>query len=1055
MQVIQKPSMLRSAFILIFYWVSLSIFQLSNVIAQVLPDTKEVNHYYVGFMDNLQQGPPVVPTLVITALEDQVEGRIEYDGNAVPFALALGEEYIFESNASLIVQTNRVVENKGFHIYSEGEISVYAINMKPDSFDGTLVLPLDQLGSTYFAASHFENQTKGIRLSERQFNNESQILIVGTKDNTDIRIVPSSPIGNSLNPFTITLNQGETYQMKSKGDLTGTEISVINSAEECARIAVFSGNKFADIGDPECGPFSTSHIFNQNEPVSAWGTNYFHIPLKDRALGELVKFIAAFDDTEIYSGANLMGTINAGEFLELDIQNNLALQYTSNKPVGVFGFGKSYSCEILDENSVLSPANVNNYGNPQMVNYSPFETTKTQITVNFHRVFSTLFHYAQLVTRTENVPQMEIDGESVADEFQPFVNNADFSYAQVILSPGLHTLSNPSGFSGYFYAVGPSQSYAVDFGKDFENEQYEILSSFDELTTGSPRLACIDQEGTWLVNISDPSYTFFTWDFGDDSAIKTGKEVTHTYLEPGIYKVKVLASIDASGCEETELHEFEVEVQELGGELTGPLTSCPEVEELTYFFKGEGEIEEVLWNAVGGEVISQTNEQAIIRWGVANSEALVQATPVGTNGCPGEKVELAVVIKQELEPEAPIGLDFICDLNLEYTYNVAQTVPNRNYEWEISGGIFIGGNTGPEVLVRWDENESQGVLSYRESSTLDEFCEGISPELTVALNTGFEAKLLSLSDVTCFGSGDGSINLEVEGGIPPYTFLWSHDQNLNAASASNLAPGSYSVIIQDSQGCEISLENLEISEPAALEASILRQENPSCFGNTDGSLSFEIEGGTPPYRLSDPPIPVDQNQVTLENLGGGTFTLLIIDSNDCETELNVTLSEPAPLEVALTVIKNPCPEEFNGELIAELIGGTAPYTYEWSDGNIGQLNQNLEAGIYEVQVRDASGCVGIGSIRLEETAPILRLPTGFDPDQGAFGPISNCGELNYSLSIFNRWGQLIYSGISAWDGSLDGKNSPPGTYSYRIDYEFVLNDQIVRESQSGSVIKIK
>lgn len=1055
MQVIQKPSMLRSAFILIFYWVILSVFQISSVIAQVLPDTKEVNHYYVGFMDNLQQGPPVVPTLVITALEDQVEGRIEYDGNAVPFALALGEEYIFESNASLIVQTNRVIENKGFHIYSEGEISVYAINMKPDSFDGTLVLPLDQLGSTYFAASHFENQTKGIRLSERQFNNESQILIVGTKDNTDIRIVPSSPIGNSLNPFTITLNEGETYQMKSKGDLTGTEISVINSSEECARIAVFSGNKFADIGDPECGPFSTSHIFNQNEPVSSWGTNYFHIPLKDRALGELVKFIAAFDGTEIYSGANLMGTIDAGEFLELDIQNNLALQYTSNKPVGVFGYGKSYSCEILDENSVLSPANVNNYGNPQMVNYSTFDTPQTQITVNFHRVFSTLFHYAQLVTRTENIDQMLIDGESVADEFQPFVNNADFSFAQVNLSPGLHTLSNPSGFSGYFYAVGPSQSYAVDFGKDFENEQYEILSSFDELTTGSPRLACIDQEGSWSVNVSDPSYTFFTWDFGDDSAIKTGKEVTHIYMEAGIYKVKVFASIDASGCEETELHEFEVEVQELGGELTGPLSSCPEVEELTYLFEGEGEISEVEWEAIGGEIISQTNEEAVVRWGEANPAAIIRAIPIGVNGCPGKPVELAVLVKRELEPEVAIGPDFICDLSLEYSYAVNQVVPNRSFEWEVVGGEFIGGNIGSEILVRWDENEDQGILRYREFSDLDEFCEGVSPNLTVALNTGFEATVMTQSNVSCFGSADGEISLEIQGGIPPYSFTWSHDSSLNADIASGLSPGEYSVVIQDSQNCEISLENLEITEPLPLESSILSQQDPSCFGNTDGSLSFEIRGGTPPYSLSDSSILVDQDQVFLEELEGGTYTFQILDSNGCQLEFNAELSEPDPLEVAISVVQNPCPGESNGELIAELIGGTAPYTYEWSDGNTGQANQNLEAGIYEVQVRDASGCVGVGSIQLEEIAPSLRLPTGFDPDQGSFGPISNCGELNYSLSIFNRWGQLIYSGTTEWDGNLDGKNSPPGTYSYRIDYEFLLNDQLVRESQSGSVVKIK
>ncbi|MBN7815346.1 PKD domain-containing protein [Algoriphagus pacificus] len=1045
--------MRRTVFIL---FNSIFLFLLVGIAApaQVLPDTKEVNQFYIGFMDNFLPGAPFEPTLIITALEENVEGRIEFGGNTVPFSLGLGEVFEFEANPNLVIQTNQVVENKGVYVYAEGEVSVYALDLKPGTFDGTLVLPHDQLGSNYFAASHYENQTKGIRLSERQFNNESQILIVGTKDGTQIQITPTAPVNNSLSPFTITLNQGQTYQFKSKGDLTGTEISVINSTEDCARIAVFSGNKFADIGDPECGPFSTSHIYNQNEPVSSWGTEFFHIPLKDRQLGELVKFIAAFDNTEVFEGGNLLASLNSGEFFTLDVESDRALHFTSSKPIGVFGFGKSYSCEILDENSVLSPANVDNYGNPQMVNYAPFNNPKRQITVNFHKVYGTFLHYAQLVTRTEDFAQMQIDGAVVSNQFEPFDNNPDFSYAQIILAPGIHTLSNPAGFSGYFYAVGASQSYALDFGKDFENNEYEILSSFDDLKTGSPRIACIDQEGTWEVIPDDPSYTYFYWDFGDETGIKVGQLVLHTYTEPGTFTVKAFASIDASGCEETELHEFEVEVTELSGELEGPLSSCPNVEELSYFFEGEGEISEVQWEAIGGEIISQTNEEAIVKWGEANPNAIIRAIPIGDNGCPGKPVELEVLIKRELEPEMAIGPDFICDLSLEYTYTVNQIIPNRNYEWEVVRGEFIGGNIGSEIIVKWDENESQGILRYWEFSTLDEFCEGTSPDLTVALNTGFEASIFEQSNVTCFGAADGEISLEIVGGIQPYTFSWSHDPSLNSETASNLVSGVYSVIIQDSQGCEISLENLEIIEPEPLEASILSQQDPSCFGNTDGSLAFEIQGGTPPYRLADPQIPVDQNQVSLENLEGGTYAFTILDSNDCETELNLTLNEPDPLEVVFTVNRNPCPGDTNGEIMAELRGGTGPFTYEWSNGASTQVNQGVAGGEYEVQVRDAAGCVGVGNIRLQEVAPRFRFPTGFNPEQGPFGPIADCGEVVYTLIIFNRWGQLIYSGNSPWDGNLNGKNSPTGTYTFRFDYEFSLNDESVLESQSGSFLKV-
>ncbi|WP_425637863.1 PKD domain-containing protein [Algoriphagus yeomjeoni] len=1046
--------MLKQAFVVLIQFTLLAFITSPFAHSQNLPSTKEVNHYFVGFMDNLQVGDPLEPTLVITALEEDVEGVIEFRGNSVPFTLGLGEIFEFEANNNLVVQTNRVIEDKGIHIYSEGEVSVYALGLKPGTFDGSLVLPLDQLGSNYFIASHYENQTEGIGLSQRQFNNESQVLVVGTKDNTQIQVVPTSPINNSIDPFTVTLNAGETYQFKSKGDLTGTEISVINSTEQCSLIAVFSGNKYADIGDPVCGPFSTSHIFNQNEPVSSWGTEFFHVPLKDRELGELVKFIAAFDNTEIFNGTDLIATIDAGEFYTLDVQNNLALHFTSTKPIGVFGFGKSYSCEILDENSVLAPANVANYGNPQMVNYAPFDVPKTQLTVNFQKVYGTLTHFAQLVTRSSDVGQMQVDGVSVANQFSPVANNPDYSFARIPLLAGVHTLSNPAGFSGYFYAVGPSQSYAVDFGIDFENNDYEILSSFDDLTTGSPRIACIDQEGTWSVDVSDPSYSYFLWDFGDESPKKPGQEVTHTYTEPGIYLVKVFASLDDSGCEETELHEFEVEVVEIDGELTGPTTACPNVEELTYLFEGEGEISEVLWQATGGEIISQTNEEVVVRWGATNPNAILQATPVGTNGCVGIPIELNVVIKQELEPELPLGPVFICDLVMDYTYTVPEINSLRSYEWEIIGGVFTGGNMGPQVDVRWDETESEGILFYREFSILDEFCEGISPELIVALNTGFQANVSTQSNVSCFGAEDGEIILEIEGGIAPYTYSWSHDQNLNSAIASDLPPGTYTATIQDSQGCKILLENLEISEPEALEITTVEQTNPSCFGNTDGSISFEIQGGTPPYRSFNPEYTVNQNLLTLDNLEGGNYLFQIIDAENCEVEISIALTDPDPLEVELTVVSNPCLGNSNGSILAELPGGSGPYSYEWSDGSTNQLNEGLPSGEYEVRVKDAQGCVAVGSIRLLEVAPKFRFPTGFNSEQGEFGPISNCGELQFTLSIFNRWGQLIYVGNTPWDGSFNSKDSPTGTYSYRFDYEFLLNDELVKDAQVGSVLKI-
>ncbi|SNS30482.1 SprB repeat-containing protein [Belliella buryatensis] len=1033
----------------------LLVLSFTEVRSQDLDRVKEVQHFFVGFMDNLFQGDPIVPTIVITAMENDVIGSIEYNGGSVDFALNQGEIFEHELNSIMVIETNTIIESKGVHIYSEGEISVYAINAKPGSFDGTLVLPFEKLGDDYFIASHYENQTKGIRLGIRQFNNESQVLIVATEDNTLIEVSPSAPVFNSTDAFTITMNKGETYQFKSQADLTGTRVRVLNTNGSCGRIAVFSGNKFADIGDPECGPFSTSHIFNQNEPVSSWGREFFHIPLRNRQLGELVKFIAAFDNTEVYSGDDLLATLNSGEFYTMDVPDGLALHFSSNNPMAVFGFGKSYSCLILDENSVQSPANILNYGNPQMVNYRPFEEAYTNLSLLAHRVFNTSMHYAQIVVASSDVDQMQIDGENVGNQFVPINNDPSFSYAQINLNPGVHELANPGGFMGYFYAVGASSSYALSYGQEFGNSSYEVTSTFDDFTTGSPRIACLNQEGNWGISSSNLNFNFFTWDFGDGSASKSGKNVTHTYSDAGLYEVKIYASENDTGCDETEVHYFEVEVEDIGGEVTGPQHACPQVDVFDYIFTGSGNLAQVDWSVEGGVILNQEDSVVTVQWNDPNENAKIIGIPIGINGCRGTPVELVVTINQEIAPLIPEGVDFICNTSETFIYQVTNPQPSRAYEWEVMGGTIIGDNRNPDVEILWNEWEVMGAIFYREYSLIDNLCEGFSPTLIVAINSGLEAIVSELKEVSCSGGSDGKLEIEVQGGIPPYQFIWSHDPGLDDNIAENLSAGAYNVNIKDSQSCEIQLENLIVTEPNPLEFLTIDVENVSCFGNMDGSISLRIIGGERPYSVDIESAEVNDDLIKLESLESGNYSITVLDANECQIATEVFVDSPEALEVLIETVQNPCPGENNGVLSTELIGGTGPYTYLWNNGQMTQEIEQVGSGMYEVIITNVEGCVNIGRVMVTESTPIIRMPTGFDPSEGGFGPVSNCGDLQFVLSIYNKWGELIHQGNIPWDGSVQGKPTPTGVYGYRFDYEFQINGQIERESILGTLTKIK
>src|SRR5690606_4795058 len=145
------------------------------------------------------------------------------------------------------------------------------------------------------------------------------------------------------------------------------------------------------------------------------------------------------------------------------------------------------------------------------------------------------------------------------------------------------------------------------------------------------------------------------------------------------------------------------------------------------------------------------------------------------------------------------------------------------------------------------------------------------------------------------------------------------------------------------------------------------------------------------------------------------------------------------------------------ELFAFPAGGKTPFIYYW-DGNNGSTNSltGLSKGTYAISVLDASGCVSMGMGEVVEKAPEVRMPTGYNPAQNGdlFQGVSTC-DINFSLWIYNRWGQLIYSGSEGWNGLVNGENSPPGTYSFLMKYSFQLDGIAQSIEKRGSFTLIK
>ncbi len=1025
--------------------------------AQDLDDVKEVEQFWVGLIDNVSNGSgSESPSLSIVAIED-AEGYIEFDGNRFDFNLTRGEEFFFfDQLPSMIVRSERTTENKGIYIYSEGEINVTSTNSNDGSVDATNVLPISQLGSKYLVSSHWEPQDKGIALPTRRNNNQSIVLLVGIADNTRIRFSPNGvPINGGFGPFEISLNQGETYQFKARGDLTGSEVEVLNSDDECNRVAVFTGNQWADIGDPDCGVLGTSHIYQQSNPDKDLGTEYFHIPMRDRPTGALVKVIGSEDQTRISLNGQFLQVLNRAEFTSLDIPGGEAAYISADRPIKVFALGKSFDCVNLGPDAVEGPPNADVLGNPHLIEYLSPDHFVTDIVAYYSQRLSYI-NFAQLVTRTSDVDQMQLNGAPIGNLFIPFPGNPDFSYAQVPLNSGANQLTNPNGFGGYQYRLGlGGLSLAQGFANYFGNSEYEISSDVAFERDGE-LVVCANEEGTWTIDGSDPSFTEFEWDFGDGSDRKFGQRVTHTYEEFGEYEIKIFAFAEGQSCDITELHFQDVVVEQIEGELTGPERVCPN-DEIIYTLSSEDPLADVIWEIDGGEVIDESEVGTVtVRWGTSNPNASIRAIPVAENGCEGDQETLIVDINLELEPEAPTGQEVFCEADLMTSlYKVPEEVANRGYEWIVEGGTIVSGLGQSQVEIDWDPNANQNSIQFREFSLTDEFCEGLSPILEITINSSPVVSIANISDIQCFGDENGLIELDIEAGTPPYQFTWSHDSNLNSAIADNLSPGIYSVVVEDDFGCISRIDDIVIEDVTELQIDSQSATGVSCFGLDDGTFTADISGGVPPYSIDLAGSQINNGNIFFTELEAGVYNQEITDANGCILPITFEITSPDPLEVQLNIIQPACPGGSNGILEASLIGGTPPYTYDWVNASSsGPIIDNIPTGEYLVSITDAEGCVGLGQIFLPEETPESRMPTGFNPDDGLFEPVSSCPQ-NFVLTIFNRWGNIIYSGSTGWDGTLDGESVPVGTYAYSIDYTAVVNN--VEESivERGSFLKVK
>jgi gliding motility-associated-like protein len=244
---------------------------------------------------------------------------------------------------------------------------------------------------------------------------------------------------------------------------------------------------------------------------------------------------------------------------------------------------------------------------------------------------------------------------------------------------------------------------------------------------------------------------------------------------------------------------------------------------------------------------------------------------------------------------------------------------------------------------------------------------GCVKNLSVILTQNPEIKITATTTpIVCYGDNNASISLVVSGGGAPYQIAWS---NLGSGTfQNNLSAGDYLISVTDTNNCVQTL-NVNIPEAPIFTVNPV-VKNISCFGAKNGSITLNFVGGIAPVTLTWNDGAV--TGTTRNNLGPGSYTVTIVDSKPCTIVRTFTILEPQVLVLsANTTNAFDCNDANTGAINLLVSGGSAPFTYAWSNGATTEDLNNIPAGNYLVTVTDVNGCTKQAQYSINRPPPLV------------------------------------------------------------------------------------
>ncbi|MDQ6756502.1 MAG: PKD domain-containing protein [Bacteroidota bacterium] len=454
------------------------------------------------------------------------------------------------------LRTEGKFSKKSIHITSDKPIVAYAHIYNGSISGATLLFPTNTLGKEYYSLNY--------KQTSNQAYSYPFCFAIATEDSTIIEVTPTAATQTHAANVTFrdTLKQGDVLNLLGQltgltgVDLTGTKIkSIASSTGQCKRIAVFSGSGKLNITCPSGTGGSADNYIQQDFPSTAWGQKYFTAPTKDLPYNYF-RVLVKDPATVVKLNGIIQSGLQNNFFYDLPLSNIPNLIET-DKPVVLAQY-------ITTQNACGNGSP----GDPEMIYLSPIEQTIDKVTLNSTSHSAITKHYINVIIKTNAVPSFKIDGSSPLVSFIPHPQDPSYSYIQIPVAVGAHTIQADSGFNAIAYGYGSAESYGYNAGTNIR-DLTNFVTPLNPLNISNQNTACAGTPFYFSITYPFQPTSLF-WDFHgfqnpnvtitnpvvDTTYFVNTKQVwryklplPYTYNAAGNYPVSITAGTSGSdGC---------------------------------------------------------------------------------------------------------------------------------------------------------------------------------------------------------------------------------------------------------------------------------------------------------------------------------------------------------------------------------------------------------------------------------------------------------------------------------------------------------------------------